>query len=503
MPCCFHGKHWLEEGEAGCQFKNSDTPLIDWNGRTYCDFHLPMGTPEPMAAPDDAPSPKAAWDKAKIKAFNNSIFSIIDRAKEANDGADLAGVVFPGKISFARYGADNPLPNITFRSATFSGNTDFKKVAFSKRLVFIEAIFFAVGEFSHSLFSGYTRFRGTKFYEDIIFTKVRFAGYTDFGGAVFYEDAVFLWSNFDSDANFEHATFSGRTNFENATFSLDADFSGFVGPRNADGGKVGATSVTTALEPDRASFRTAIFIDTTFGGACNFNDRRFLKTTSFRGAKFTKAPKFHNAVLHQDTDFTDAEFPDTTNDDAARNYRTLKLAMEKLRARDEEAMFFALEQRSLRDRVVRSTFANILSFRAKQRPPPPRSVMSGAERLASEIYDKTADYGRSFARPLLWMLAVLAVFWFLYFSYIGSVGSPAGPPVAAFGDSVGFAIEQVFRPFAVWGRRYDLPFTFHGLYFAPGWRFLGLKLLATAHSLITLGLFTLFLLALRKRFRMI
>ncbi len=68
-------------------------------------------------------------------------------------------------------------------------------------------------------------------------------------------------------------------------------------------------------------------------------------------------------------------------------------------------------------------------------------------------------------------------------------------------DYLSFTLRQTFRPFEVWSSRPDLiePFACYGLVEPP----LLLHLLATLQSLFTFGLFTLFLLALRKRFRMI
>jgi len=59
---------------------------------------------------------------------------------------------------------------------------------------------------------------------------------------------------------------------------------------------------------------------------------------------FGAAPKFHGCELHQDTSFEGAEFPKPTgSEEAARAYRTLKLAFSKQQAIREEQRFFRLE----------------------------------------------------------------------------------------------------------------------------------------------------------------
>ncbi len=157
-----------------------------------------------------------------------------------------------------------------------------------------------------------------------------------------------------------------------------------------------------------------------------------------------------------------------------------KLAMEQARARQEEAMFFAYELRSLRKR--------------KDTP--------WTARWASAIYDWTAYYGRSLVRPLAWIAAISVVFGGVYallLIWTGDFAAATTPPCEF--DVKTFTLQQIFRPFEVWSTRSDLIELFKciGVAKPP----LVLKIFATLHTLLTFGLFTLFLLALRKRFRMI
>ena len=152
--------------------------------------------------------------------------------------------------------------------------------------------------------------------------------------------------------------------------------------------------------------------------------------------------------------------------------------MEQVRARQEEAMFFALEQRSLR-----------------KRKDTPWTV-----RRASAVYDWAAGYGQSFIRPIWRIAQSLAVFWIIYWIGFGYVAVPSGPPIRHAGDVVVFSLQQIFRPFEIWSSRYQI---------ADGFEALGIKTLpvfikcfATLETLTVYGLFALFLVALRKRFRM-
>lgn len=480
-----------------------------------------------MAGIDGTEIPKAEWSVKRIRAFNAEVFAVIKAARDAEDQgeterADLSGVVFPGWIGFGVEDVDQPLPSILFlaaefsngadfQGATFSGIADFEGATFSDLTFFAQTIFSRPAHFTRVTFSDRADFRKAAFSKDVYFTRAAFLGVADFSGAIFSNDtepgradfsrATFSRSadisqaKFFGRADFSRTTFSGRADFSRAAFKLDADFSGvaeefgvperryaleWTSAPGAERGSVAGVGVAIQqAHPSASIFRQVDFAGAKFGADVNFNNRRFTDTANFRDAVFMKAPKFHNAVLHQETDFTGARFEDFASDAAARSYRTLKLAMEQARARRQESMFFAYEQRSLRN----------------------LPDMSWPARLASELYDWAAAYGESFVRPLRRIGEVFIVFFLIYCGSIGSFSVPPDPPVGNVIDILTFTGEQIFRPFEIWGSRYQFAEAFKGLgIIRPP---LVLKLLATAQSLVTYGLFTLFLLALRKRFRMI
>jgi hypothetical protein len=207
-----------------------------------------------------------------------------------------------------------------------------------------------------------------------------------------------------------------------------------------------------------------------FDNSVSFNNRGFLQTAVFKGCTFTKAPEFHNCALHQDTDFDGAKFLDKSPD-AARAYRTLKLAMENLRARQEEAMFYALEQRSRR--AMKTT---------------PMSV-----KAASWLYEKTASYGESYIRPLLGVV-LTAVFFSLVYGVIAFfLSSPSLTLYESSRFALHFALDQLLRPFR--------PMNFNPQTLPAGITMV-MRLAATLQSVTSLSFLALFLLALRRRFKM-
>jgi uncharacterized protein YjbI with pentapeptide repeats len=386
------------------------------NGQTWCRFHLPMTVEGQETA-------KAQWGEAEIEAFNDDIFALIDTAARVKGGrADLSGVVFPGSISFDRYGGEaNSLPDILFDRASFGG-----------------AWFYGAS----------------------------FGGVATFEGASFGATAMFERASFSGDARFQAASFGGVATFEGASFARRAGFS------------------STGGETDRAAaiFSIVNFVGAQFSGEVLFHNRKFLHATDFRRACFECAPKFHGCTLHQDTFFPkQANFRDRGGAEAALAYRTLKHAMASVHARDEEAKFYVLEQKSLlRDKDT------------------PRST-----KFFSVLYWLAADYGQSVLRPLFGALVTSAAFFAIYVAFLLIYLDPTSRfvfPTIDFWDLLRFSLRQVFRPFEVFSLRVAAPAeaVHEVLRVAP----LPLALLAALHSVLTLSFLALFLLALRRRFKL-
>jgi hypothetical protein len=260
-------------------------------------------------------------------------------------------------------------------------------------------------------------------------------------------------------ARFDYVHFGGRASFEQCQFGGQAWFIGLDETSGARGNCFHDVSFARSVFRDRA-----VFIN-----------RHLKSPASFRDCYFSKAPEFHGADIHQSVQFPgENHFTDTISEGAAPAYRTLKLAMEKNRARQEEAMFFALELKSLR-----------------QTP----GKMRWWDRWASYVYEKVARYGQSFSRPLAW----LAVSWFI-FALIYAVWMSApiywGEPLD--GDVIGhgmtLSLEQVFSPFGIWKKSLDelCKVTKHVNI---------LQLVATVQSLVSVGFVALFVLGLRWRFK--
>lgn len=100
---------------------------------------------------------------------------------------------------------------------------------------------------------------------------------------------------------------------------------------------------------------------------------------------------FHNCKLHQDTSFDKAIFPEPSgSNEAARAYRTLKLAFSQQQATREEQRFFRLE---MAEEAASTSLSNRCMFL---------------------IYQWISDFGFSLWRPTLLLVGTLLIFLLFY-----------------------------------------------------------------------------------------
>jgi hypothetical protein len=151
--------------------------------------------------------------------------------------------------------------------------------------------------------------------------------------------------------------------------------------------------------------------------------------------------------------------------DAARAYRTLKLAMENTRNSDDEVRFFAYEQQCVRVN--------------------PNTPMSA--RVVSWFYEKTSDYGQSIHKPLVFLLGTSLIFFLL--NYITLGGHYAGFSRSAYVyliSMVRFTLRQMVQPFSLIQQESISLFN---------------SALAIVESLLNVIFISLTLVAIRRRFK--
>jgi len=520
MPC----KYKTNNGEHTCQFNESENALIQLEDSTqWCKYHCPMTI---TINEETKETQKSNWSIEEMVKFNESIILHIKEGVSNKTKTNLAGIVFTGSINFDKqemYFCD--FTNATFsddavfNQTTFGGESSFINTIFNKQVYFSNTIFGGHVYFNQATFRGAAIFSQSTFNRQAVFKDTLFSGSATFDGSTFgsgtwfnksafcrgasfnnttfsRDDTWFKEAAFNGDAWFYNAAFSGDVWFSNTTFSSDAGFSGAIFSRDARFNKVkfngdawfretkfgGNAEFSEATFSGAAEFRDgyqsnnyfswASFSCATFDGECTFNNRIFTYTTIFSDCIFNLSPSFHNCELHQDTDFDGAQFEDTRSKSAARNYRTLKLAMEKHRATDEQSAFYALEQKSLRNQTKTPDWVKLTSF----------------------LYEVTSNYGQSALKPLVGLAVVIISFWltftaildFKYFQH--SLVSSA--------DILQFTIQQIVFPFSVWAEK--SADTLNKLF---GEEKLFVQLLASIQSILGLTFIALFLLAVRWKFK--
>lgn len=417
MTCACQSVH-----KFPCQFP-AETENFYFDGRLWCRFHLPLQN----AAGNKSGKRRGdnGWEEGGVEwqAFNDEIRALLRAATPWNYSllkdtrAKLRGVAFPPGFNF-------------------SGISDVIHVNFTR-----------------ATFGDYAGFTG-----------LTFGNLTSFDSATFGELASFEGAVFGDWASFHGATFGNSASFAKVNFQGSIDFS------------------TDEEKTSSLKFRHVDFSNAIFAGACQFDDRIFGTDVNFNGAVFHDLVTFHGCVFHPGMSFHLTKFLKTKedklgtkkeNDDATealeRSYRTLKLGMENLRARNEEAEFFALEMECRRQ----------------------RGSVPWLERFAATAYKRLSDYGRAVDLPLIWLLILTYAAHYLYLPIALMSCNPGA------GARFGFTLEQMFRPFYVWAK--SLPGTSNCLLESNP---LIIPILASLQSLTTIALLTLFLLALRRRFKM-
>ena len=368
-------------------------------------------------------------------------------------GATFAGTASFGGATFSGYAG--------FGGATFARDAWFGGATFARDALFGDATFAGTASFDGATFSGYARFGDATFAGTASFGGATFSGYAGFGGAKFSGDAWFSGAKFSGDAGFVGAKFSGDASFEGAKFSGDASFEGATFARDA--GFAGTTPFAKHTSFGSARFRRM----------ADFSGREFKEQTDFSGARFYGVPKFHGAKLHPDTSFLNAKFPgegcalpplrlewfrhedDTSTERrAARRTRLARwkrwrgrIGPRRWRSRPWKAMRFGgvpfalrwdrklnavrkahdsdAEEYEIAYRQLRRLAAEIGSIEYEGRfhalelkAHRARTDTQIPARIASWLYEKLSDYGRSMGRPLLWLagswLAAAVIYWWAF-----------------------------------------------------------------------------------------
>ncbi len=316
--CCVHNFGT----DAGCQFTANENDLVEFDGRQWCYFHLPQRDSQGQT------SPKTTWDAHTREAFNQSVYKLLDSAREENRRADFSGVVFSHGISFRDFNGDRPLPELSLTGAEFFAEVDFDTAVFGGHVDFHDSAFHGACSFHHCVFKGRADFRHASFYGDTWFKHAEFAAEANFSNTHFHTDAGFTESHFAAACLFNEAAFEHYAGFNNVSFFGECgfhqvmfrSFAGFVDAKFQSDADFASTIFTGNGAFSKAAFsKNATFSDTTFGRDARFDQTQFAGVTRFeravfnRGgtfnlAKFNRDARFNGSVFQGDADFNRAKF---------------------------------------------------------------------------------------------------------------------------------------------------------------------------------------------------
>ena len=241
----------------------------------------------------------------------------------------LSGLLFAKAVTFqgfyfpveAIFDGSTFAEYANFAGTTFAGEADFAGSIFKGPAIFTGTTFkgdvnFEASTFEANIFKGPAGFTGTTFAGDVTFEASIFKGPADFTGTTFAGDVDFEASIFKGEAEFIRSIFKGPAIFTGTTFKGYADFEA-----------------------------------STFKGPADFGKSKYEDKTSFQNVTFKVAPLFFATTLHEDTDWTDVDWPAKPEDKEeatqyVRRYDRLALVMSTLKQPDNEHQFFRLSMQA-------------------------------------------------------------------------------------------------------------------------------------------------------------
>jgi len=304
-----------------------------------------------------------AWAEAAIEAAKSlhGVPADVDFIN-ADISFSFEGFIFPGGASFV--GAKFSWSKDTFKEAVFGHYVSFGRAEFDGSVSF-ERARFQTSTFRRSIFKDDVTFEGAKFAGD----DCQF-DYAEFCGDANFEEARFE----SSKIRFQHAQFKRAARFRKACFHNPLDFSQAEFQRVADFAQV--------TMKGGADFSWAIF-----DGVAAFEDCIADRPPDFRTARFRVAPNLHASQIGYEPgneSFCRRLFRAAADQHDVRRYRFLKKLAGDAKDHESEVAFLALELRAKRFHESKGFAAIALNLG----------------------YEWLSDFGRSVARPTVWLFAV-------------------------------------------------------------------------------------------------
>jgi uncharacterized protein YjbI with pentapeptide repeats len=341
--------------------------------------------------------------------------------------AKFGGAEFWARANFS--GATFGIRSADFSGATFGDEVNFSGATFGDETLFPGAKFGRWANFRFATFDGRTDFSEAHFETGIVAHGPIFIGATlgwgtDFSGATIGTDADFSGATIGHGTNFSGATFDGNVTLDAKSHKecqeqLLAYFSSLSEERKQK--LLAAYNASHQREPGPDGFGNVSFAQARFKGVAHFSGRNFLARTDFTRARFDEPPIFDRCQNVGRLDLYGAriEFSGTVlgftipgwtiKSDIAIRLRLLRKLAEETKNHDLERDLYIEERKAERGIV--------LSQYWREGGPVPIKPKFLAHCLWIAVmggYWLLADYGRSFIRPLLALVASIFVFYGSY-----------------------------------------------------------------------------------------
>jgi uncharacterized protein YjbI with pentapeptide repeats len=453
----------------------------------------PCGRPIHDAPPgvDEAPvCLMHSRDEAKsAREFREEFERILTRA--SGGVADFTGFVFQ-ETEFGFKGF--------YVKCIFSGAT------FAQKASFVRARFEQEADFRQAIFAQRAGFGGAWFSQDANFEYAKFRNEADFFSTWFYGKAKFSACRFDGDMDFSGCIFKTKADFSDTWIACRATFSGtefgrvLMGQRNAPSPIFTKATFET---PEKVSFYQTSLVHALFHrcdiSKINFSDVTWCKRANGKNMLFEEMVDLE--VKDGNTTYSVAVSLAPVKDDPnPRNYRVIAELYQQLKKNYDDR----------RDYWTAGDFHYGEMEMKRLHSDHDNQAVRWLHRNLGLVawYKYASDYGESYVKPALWLMAILMVFTFLY-PWKGlcteiKAGKPTGDLVhcdpekieVAYGDGVSrlrsvvghgamtslyvaaFQKDLTYQPSYPWGR-----------------------LLALVEVLLTSALGALFLLAVRRQFK--
>jgi hypothetical protein len=311
-----------------------------------------------------------------------------------------------------------------------AGRANFIGAKFGPSAFFIDAAFGDEAFFDQSSFDAHPSFAYATFGDGASFTGADFGSWTSFHYTTFGDGANFNGTTFRGPTTFNGTAFGGGASFDSALFKGSVMFIGDPKPNeNAD---VRIQRHRRLWEyrrigPDR--FQSISFESARFESGADFSSRTFDGVINFANALFFRPPIFHNASNVAQIDFSgtrikfahSGERQWTSDSTIPIRLRALRKIAEETKNHDLERDLFVEERNAERGVYWRQFVKELKAVSITEKPRVMGRLLTHCLWIVVLFgYGALADYGRSFERPLAWL--VLSVF--IFHSGYASILSP-------------------------------------------------------------------------------